>query len=78
MTYSPYKEETAMVQNTRKKRRRCSECKHLIEQKKNIRKEPIKAKFKAVVNTVRGLLASRRVFSWLPLVFFCSYSSDSD
>ena len=34
--------------------------------------------FKAVVNTVGGLLASRRVFSWLPLGFFCSYSTDSD
>ena len=33
---------------------------------------------KAVVNTVGGLLASRRVFSWLPLGFFCSYSTDSD
>ena len=33
---------------------------------------------KAVVNTVGGLLASRRVFSWLPLVFFCSYSTDPD
>ena len=30
---------------------------------------------KAVVNTVGGLLASRRVFCWLPLFFFCSYSS---
>ena len=27
---------------------------------------------KAVVNTVGGLLASRRVFCWLPFVFFCS------
>ena len=34
--------------------------------------------FKAIVNTVGGLLASRRVFSWLPLGFFCSYSTDSD
>ena len=33
---------------------------------------------KAVVNTVGGLLASRRVFSWLPLGFFCSYSTDPD
>ena len=28
--------------------------------------------FKAVVNTVGGLLASGRVFCWLPFVFFCS------
>ena len=28
---------------------------------------------KAVVNTVGGLLASRRVFCWLPFVFLCSY-----
>ena len=27
---------------------------------------------KAVVNTVGGLLAPRRVFCWLPFVFFCS------
>ena len=33
---------------------------------------------KAVVNIEGGLLASRRVFSWLPLGFFCSYSTDSD
>ena len=26
--------------------------------------------FKAVVNTVGGLMASRRVFCWLPFVFF--------
>ena len=32
---------------------------------------------KAVVNIVGGLLASRRVFSWLPLGFFGSYSTDS-
>ena len=32
---------------------------------------------KAVVNTVGGLLASRRVFRWLPLGFFCSYSTNS-
>ena len=36
------------------------------------------AHLKAVVNTVGGLLASRRVFSWLPLFFFCSYSTNSD
>ena len=41
--------------------------------------EVVNFKFvKAVVNTVGGLLASRRVFSWLPLFFFCSYSTDSD
>ena len=33
---------------------------------------------KAVVNTVGGLLASRRVFCWLSLGFFCSYSTDPD
>ena len=33
---------------------------------------------KAVVNTVGGLLASRRVFCWLPLGVFCSYSTNSD
>ena len=33
---------------------------------------------KAVVNTERGLLASRRVFCWLPLGFCCSYSTNSD
>ena len=31
---------------------------------------PVYYSLKAVVNTVGGLLASRRVFSWLPLVFF--------
>ena len=36
------------------------------------------ASIKAVVNTVGGLLASRRVFCWLSLGFFCSYSTDSD
>ena len=34
--------------------------------------------FKTVVNTVGGLLASRRVFCWLPLLFFCSYWTNSD
>ena len=34
--------------------------------------------FKAVVNTVEGLLASRRVFCWLQLGFSCSYSTNSD
>ena len=34
--------------------------------------------FKAVVNTGRGLLASRRVFCWLPLAFFCSWSTKAD
>ena len=34
--------------------------------------------FKAVVNTVGGLLASRRVFCRLPLAFFCSWSTNSD
>ena len=33
---------------------------------------------KGVVNTVGGLLASRRVFCWLPLIFFCFYSTNSD
>ena len=33
--------------------------------------------FKAVVNTVGGLLASRRVFYWLSLLFFCSYSTNN-
>ena len=33
---------------------------------------------KAVVNTVGGLLASRRVYCRLPLFFFCSYSTNSD
>ena len=33
---------------------------------------------KAVVNTVGGLLPSRRDFCWLPLLFFCSYSTNSD
>ena len=33
---------------------------------------PSTGDFKAVVNTVGGLLASRRVFCWLPFVFFCS------
>ena len=32
----------------------------------------IELNLKAVVNTVGGLLASRRVFCWLPFVFFCS------
>ena len=33
---------------------------------------------KAVVNTVGGLMASRRVFCWLPLFFFGSYSTNLD
>ena len=31
---------------------------------------PVYYSLKAVVNTVGGLLASRRVFCWLPFVFF--------
>ena len=31
------------------------------------------SRFKAVVNYVGGLLASRRVFCWLPFAFFCSW-----
>ena len=38
----------------------------------------LRSHLKTVVNIVGGLLASRRVFSWLPLFFFCSYSTDSD
>ena len=34
--------------------------------------------FKAVVNYVGGLLASRRVFCWLPFALFCSWSTNSD
>ena len=34
--------------------------------------------FKTVVNYVGGLLASRRVFCWLPFAFFCSWSTNSD
>ena len=31
---------------------------------------PARGQLKAVVNTVGGLLASKRVFCWLPLFFF--------
>ena len=34
--------------------------------------------FKAVVNYVGGLLASGRVFCWLPFAFFFSWSTKSD
>ena len=47
--------------------------------KKMIVARPLVLKgLKAVVNTVGGLLASRRVFLWLPLGGFCSYSTNSD
>ena len=38
----------------------------------------VNVKKTTTVNTVGGLVASSRVFCWLPLECFCSYSSNSD